>query len=398
MSQTLLLVEPIAALSTAPQPVVKPRKSSRYESLDLWRGAACLAVVIYHTTMQVVPAATRGDTFLAKLGHLLVQGTGILWVGVPMFFVISGYCIFATLEKSMSRSDSIGTYFFRRFRRIYPPYWIALAVCAAAIVAVEIAASPGLLTKGYFSVVQPISLNAGQWIGNLTLTESWREHLFGSSTSFILPHVWTLCYEEQFYAVAGLILLVAPKRMYAAAAVVSLVVAATMVLSKKLGVSVEGTFLDGRWLLFAAGILVFYAVNRATPRGRTVICVVLGTAAVLMLATGSVPWAFHLNRSLERFTAVVFALTLVLLYRFDAKICAARWLAPIFACGTMCYSLYLTHALVAKVIGHGMHRLGANGPWETLLVGVPLSMAISAAVGWTFYLTVERRFLNGPSR
>ena len=394
MSQAVLFHESSAAPPAAQQTVAKPRKSSRYESLDLWRGVACLAVVIYHATMQVVPVVTPGDTRIARLGYALVQATGILWVGVPMFFVISGYCIFATLEKSVFRGDSIGTYFLRRFRRIYPPYWIALAICVATIEIFEMLLSPGLFIKGIFTVAQPLTLDASQWIGNLTLTESWREHALGSSTSFILPHVWTLCYEEQFYAVAGVILLVAGKRLYLAATLVSMVVAATMVLSKKFGVSMEGTFLDGRWLLFAAGILVFYAVNHATPRKRTFVCVVLAIAGFVMLATGSVPWEFHLNRSVERFTAVVFALALILLHRFDLRICTRRWLAPLFACGSMCYSLYLTHALVTKGISHGMYRAGVTGAWETLLIAVPLSLAVSAAIGWTFYRTVERRFLN----
>ena len=394
MPDTLLDERPLPLVTERAESTLRTRKSTRYESLDLWRGMACVAVVIYHATMQVVPETEPGNNLVSHIGYALLQASGILWVGVPMFFVISGYCIFATLEKSVARDDSLGAYFFRRFRRIYPPYWIALAGCVALIIAVEKMLVPGLFTGAIFTVVEPTTLDGSQWFGNLTLTESWREHAFGSETSFILPHVWTLCYEEQFYAVAGLILLIAPRRMFVASVAVSLAVVATMVLGKKLGVSLEGTFLDGRWLLFAAGILVFYAVNYATARNRTIICVALATAAVAMLAAGSVPWAIYLNRSLERFTAIVFALALILLYRFDAKICAARWLAPLFVCGTMCYSLYLTHALVTKGIGHAMYRIGANGMWETLLLTVPLSVAISAAVGWAFYLTVERRFLN----
>lgn len=395
MADTLYLHQP-----PSPPPELRSdsapakRKSTRYDSLDMWRGAACLAVVIYHATMQVVPKAVPGATLLDRLGYLLVQATGILWVGVPMFFVISGYCIFATLEKSVARGDTLGAYFYRRFHRIYPPYWIALGVCGLTIAAIEVTLSPGLFTDGIFTVVHPMVLSVSQWIGNLTLTESWREHAFGSATSFILPHVWTLCYEEQFYAVAGLILLLAPRRMFVASLLVSIVVAATMVLGKKLGVSLDGTFLDGRWLLFAAGILVFYAVNHASPRARTGICIALGTAAMVMLVTGSVPWAIYLNRSLERFTAIVFALVLILLYSRDAGIRKIRWLAPLFVCGTMCYSLYLTHALVTKAIGHAAFRAGVHGSWQTLLLMVPVCVAVSAALGWVFYLTVERRFLN----
>jgi peptidoglycan/LPS O-acetylase OafA/YrhL len=391
MSDVLLYDQPLPAVAT--KPVLPRPHSTRYGSLDLWRGVACVAVVIYHATMQVVPVVQPGETLSSRAGYWLVQATGILWVGVPMFFVISGYCIFATLEKSAARGDSLGKYFFRRFRRIFPPYWAALAISILAIVGLE-CASPGLFTGGMFTVFHPSSLDATQWLGNLTLTETWRQHLFGTDATLVLPHVWTLCYEEQFYAVAGVILLVAPRRMFAASFAISAFVAAMMILSRKLGFSVEGTFMDGRWLLFAAGILVFYAVNRATPTRRTIIAVMLATAAIAMLATGSVPWECYLNRNLERFTALVFAFALILMHRRDAQVCQQRWLKPLFVCGTMCYSLYLIHALVTKGIGNALFQSGWTGTWETLLIAVPVSLAASTALGWLFYLTVERRFLN----
>ena len=62
--------------------------------------------------MQVAPNAVPGDTLTSHIGYWLLQVTGILWVGVPMFFVISGYCIFATLEKSLSRGDTVGGVLF----------------------------------------------------------------------------------------------------------------------------------------------------------------------------------------------------------------------------------------------------------------------------------------------
>ena len=44
-----------------------------------------------------------------------------------MFFVISGYCITAAVERSRQLGHSAGTYFWRRFRRIYPPLWMVIA-------------------------------------------------------------------------------------------------------------------------------------------------------------------------------------------------------------------------------------------------------------------------------
>ena len=49
-----------------------------------------------------------------------------MWAGVPIFFVISGYCISATADSARRKGLPARTYFWRRFRRIFPPYWIFL--------------------------------------------------------------------------------------------------------------------------------------------------------------------------------------------------------------------------------------------------------------------------------
>ena len=64
------------------------------------------------------------------------QGDGARWwavwivhhlnLGVPMFFVISGYCIAASAEATIDRGESAGSFLAPRVWRIYPPYWFAL--------------------------------------------------------------------------------------------------------------------------------------------------------------------------------------------------------------------------------------------------------------------------------
>jgi peptidoglycan/LPS O-acetylase OafA/YrhL len=103
------------------------RDKPRYESLDFWRGVACLMVIVFHATMNCHETDTGTD-----LAHRIIDLTSYFWMGVPMFFVISGYCIAATADSS--RRKQLGTieYFRRRFRRIFPPYW-AFAVISLII-------------------------------------------------------------------------------------------------------------------------------------------------------------------------------------------------------------------------------------------------------------------------
>ncbi len=70
----------------------------------------------------------------------------------------------------------------------------------------------------------PDGMTRWEWLGNLTLTESWRHCVFGGHAQHLLPNTWTLCYEEQFYVIAALILLLAGGRIFTAAVVVTIFV------------------------------------------------------------------------------------------------------------------------------------------------------------------------------
>src|SRR5262249_34134627 len=67
----------------------------RYQSLDAWRGVACLMVVVYHAT--IITHDTRPQSS-SGLAHNIITQAHLLNAGVPMFFVISGYCISAAAD------------------------------------------------------------------------------------------------------------------------------------------------------------------------------------------------------------------------------------------------------------------------------------------------------------
>src|SRR6516165_7858972 len=99
----------------------------RYRSLDLWRGVACLLVVVYHATyIQCGIATEPSGGATSSVVQWLIGLTHWMDVGVPMFFVISGYCIAAAADGLRHSSRSVGNYFVRRIRRIYPPLWITI--------------------------------------------------------------------------------------------------------------------------------------------------------------------------------------------------------------------------------------------------------------------------------
>ena len=95
----------------------------RFHELDALRGIAALAVVLFHFTGYVTHHHHFGDfPFYFRLGER----------GVSLFFMVSGFVIYYTLERSKTLAD----FAFSRFSRLYPTYWMSLGLWAAVTVAV----------------------------------------------------------------------------------------------------------------------------------------------------------------------------------------------------------------------------------------------------------------------
>lgn len=379
-----------------------PPRAPRYLSLDAWRGVACLVVIVFHAAFYAGTGTSAGLPSSAgpRAGpaFFVLATLRWMWLGVPMFFVISGYCIAATADSARRSTRPLGDFFLRRVRRIYPPYWTLWALTAAVVWAL-----PQLLGARGLPIHDPARLSGYQWLGNLTLTEIWRPHLGGGPARLMLDHAWTLCYEEQFYLVCGLILLLARRRFFLGVVLVSLGVAATAPFSfKHVGFLVDGFFFDGSWLLFAAGALVFHRRNYASPALGRAIDAALALGALLAVLFRS--WALARLRmgEWERLLAAqflcgsLFALLLTLVQRWDAPF-ARSWPGRLLAaCGRRCYSLYLVHYPVASVLTYALFTGGVTGLWPTLGVTVPIVSAASLAAGFAFHWLVERHFLNPP--
>ncbi len=370
----------------------KPR---RYESLDMWRGLCCLMLVVFHTTMQqarhyfVDQSGSVND--ISSLGIWLAARA---WVGVPIFFVISGYCIMATLHAR--RDKGVVEFAKRRFWRIYPPYWTAIGLSTIVILFLN-SRWPGLTHDGIFTVPNPDKMSCWEWLGNLTLTESWRHTVFGGSATHLLPNTWTLCYEEQFYLVAALILLYASRRIFTAAVVVTVIIFVGKAITWRCGWEVKGSLFDGGWFQIAAGILLYYRVNRATAAQIPWIHVVLLLGILVSLRHPSYLLEFYPNHDTERFIAYSFALAMSFLYPYDQRLKKAKLLTPLRTIGGMSYSVYLCHPLIAKGISFAAFRSGIEGNTITLFGVLPLILCLSVATAFIFHRLIERHFIPRSS-
>lgn len=343
----------------------------RYKSLDFWRGVACLLVIVFHSTFHAQERA-----------GLLGQVTQHLWIGVPIFFVISGYCIAAAADSAAKKGRPAGEFFWRRFKRIYPPYWILFGLAAVLVTGLDKFVAP-VFSSGPHPIARINWLDGWQLLGNLTLTESWRDHVFGSGQKYFLGHAWTLVFEEQFYAVCGIGLVLFRRHLFAFYAAITLATLGLMHLP------VGGFFFDGHWLEFAAGIAVFYALNHGYTR---TLCAVLAAAWLVQWAVAD-DWV-----EASRAVAFGFGLLLVLIHQWDEGLHESKAAMPVRWCGVMCYSLYLVHWPICKGVSELCWRAGAQSDAAIAGITLPLCIASSILAGWLFHVSVERRFLNAPLR
>jgi peptidoglycan/LPS O-acetylase OafA/YrhL len=141
--------------------------------LDVLRGIAILLVLIYHGFLFSAPRLVLGTPTLQSL-YLL---TGWGWLGVNLFFVISGFLITGILQDSRSSTQYFQRFYTRRALRILPAYLVTL-----------------FLLWGFHLVRLPYLLICVLFLANMPGL------LLPTGTALYGP-LWPLAVEEQFYLV-----------------------------------------------------------------------------------------------------------------------------------------------------------------------------------------------------
>ena len=89
--------------------------------LDGLRGIAIIIVVFFHYwTMAIVP--------FGKASKLIIGFSSLFWSGVDLFFVLSGFLIGGILIRNRTSPNYFKTFYIRRFTRIFPIYFLSLAL------------------------------------------------------------------------------------------------------------------------------------------------------------------------------------------------------------------------------------------------------------------------------
>jgi peptidoglycan/LPS O-acetylase OafA/YrhL len=361
-------------------PAAAAPTSGRFRSLDLLRGLACIGIIVFHSGGRPPDA-----------GNLVQELIARFWVGLPAFYVISGYCITASIERTRANGIPLRQYFAGRLRRILPPYWSAIALVATVAGLLAYFGRADVLSHtydGFDPIPPPLDLSRWQWLGTITLTEGWREHVLPFDNGYwYMGTAWTLGYEEQFYVMAGLLLVLAPRNWFTLAAGVSLAVVAVASLIPHDAIS--GFFFNGRWLVFAYGIGVYYQCHLARGRRRLIvpIAALIGYAwsvSRVGLTMGSASLQGEIG------VGALTALVLPLAYPYDAALGRLAVLRPFQWCGLRCYSLYLLHWPIAKAVFWIFWTAGVRNSSVLLVTAVPITIALALGATAIFFHYVER--------
>ncbi|MBI3160985.1 MAG: acyltransferase [Chloroflexi bacterium] len=192
-----------------------------YPELDGIRGIAILLVLVFHCRIIFMPQSPLEQTYFAFAESM--------WVGVDLFFVLSGFLITGILLDTYPQKDYFRSFYIRRILRIFPLYYSALLLVTIMSHVSQVE------TLQQSSVIAQTSY----WL----YLQNWLT-LFDLRPTSILGHFWSLAIEEQFYLVWPAFVLFAAKRNAVAKLCISAIVLAFIVraiLVSQIGQTVGGT-------------------------------------------------------------------------------------------------------------------------------------------------------------
>jgi peptidoglycan/LPS O-acetylase OafA/YrhL len=389
----------------------RPHSDARADSvgkehvIDALRGFAALLVAYFHCR-QV--AWVGMQSYHASVGHTLSLSTiaayltfPIAWgsAGVPIFFVISGYCIHrgGALRLAQNPHYQLDTLNFwaRRFARIYPVLLAALLLTLALDwISFQL---PPVSHK-----LREIGLHA--FLVNLFSLQGVAGKTYGSNGA-----LWTLSLEVQFYAIYPL--LFALRRRLGMTTVLALVATVNIVSAYALERH-DIQFFTSYWFSWTLGAWIADARAQASAvDDRSRVPNWLYAAAAALIALGCV--AFHFGQyDAFQFWALGFAVYLYKALEQPRAVRApASSISPLSRVlsrfGDFSFSLYLIHLPIFVLLSSLLYRSTLQWSiWPSfgfMLVAVPVAYAFYRlvelpAMKWSASFKPSHRTANGSVR
>jgi peptidoglycan/LPS O-acetylase OafA/YrhL len=315
-----------------------------------------------------------------------------LWVGVDLFFALSGFLITGILFDALHSKHFLRNFYGRRCVRIFPLYYLALATLAA------------------MSIPYAIQWNGYEWplLTYLQNTPLWIGHSVPHPLSDFTGHLWSLALEEQFYLFWPLLVLLIRdrRRLMATALLLSAIALALRIGLMTHGSSVEFTYktlpcrmdglLIGGWLALALrGPHRERLLSRAPAIFLGFLLLILGYA----LYAHGIDWQSDRVVNAVGYTFTAIASTALIAMTFlplSRSACLFSHPALRFL-GRYSYGIYVWHMILGGLIVAPMRRLATHfvhGKLPLLLIGASAAITFSILISVVSYHLLEIHFLR----
>lgn len=360
-------------------------KPGTYKTLDMWRGVAALMVVFHHGS----PIVT--SHYQDLVGNPFYHYFHFGYLGVQLFFVISGYCIANSACSTMAKGSGWWSFMRARLRRVMPPCWASLVLVAAVTLLTQALTAAGRLHGSNLATRNLLHQPAMYYFANLTLTQMVFKQPFLSGVC------WTLCYEIAFYVIVSAFL------------VKALHIKCEHNMLRALHAITAGSLV---WLIIAPHT-VFYPFNMWPEFGLGVIAydilrhsteirpkIALALTAVLLLGFVAVHHGpigpLGVPSRLTSIVSLAFTIVLLSLHEFDEAMSRLSVVKVFMSLGGFSYSLYLTHFLCLGLVHQALKHV--HLPEKESWVMMATMVISSLIVARIFFQWFERPFHNTRPR
>lgn len=354
--------------------------AKRVPELDGLRGIAILLVLVFHFTPY------RGGL------RIFAPYVQIGWIGVDLFFVLSGYLITGILLDTRGHEHWYRNFIGRRSLRIFPLYYAALVVDGF------VSYYPAAMNwKDFFS------LRDGWWyFGYVSNVKVFLDNKWPSLS--ILTPLWSLSVEEQFYLLFPLVVLLLSRktlpRVLIGAVVAAFLIRLGLVIAMPLNTAGTYTLMPCRMDALALGGLIAIA-RRDFPNVlmQRWIAWLTGLSALtfifICVTYGTTPWTRPMRTLGFSALDIAFAGLLVLLAIWRVRplpaFCRLRFMVWT---GTISYGIYILHIPAAVVV----RRIAGPLVTPTGSVDFFLSIAAAMAAAWISWKIFESPILRLKDR
>lgn len=301
------------------------------------------------------------------------------WVGVDIFFVLSGFLITRILLQTKEISNALSTFYMRRLIRIFPAYYLLL-----------------IMYFTFFQWINPTGSRA-PWLYLFYLGDF--NGFFPDLRVMPLHHTWSLAVEEQFYLVWPIVIFFLKPQSALLLALISWIVVGlirTILIAKGVTVYIVAfsifTRTDG---LFAGSILAIILQLGLVPTKRSRwLC--LGASLILfgIVAFGTLQGLVGWSRQSLLFSALYFPLAVIaislgmwFLLDVESTSLLGKFLTfrPFVYLGRISYGLYLYHFPISYMIqSYFGDPVTLADKLLPALLGLSLTL-IAAVLSWHFF-------------